>query len=217
MRRRGCTSTRSSAPAIARAATAAAENRNRTRRRPLCRCRAASLAARADRSGPPPSAPYRRHICRALSTAVLPVRFGAFMTDDELPQIVRARRTVLLRGFETGTGPRSDDRFASLAPPLEVLPASRSSSGADYLRARAAAIRPDADARRSRRSSKPCPRWSTLSTSAVRAAAFSSRSTTSSAGRMSRDIGACSPAVSASSTAPRRRRLRPMATVRVRP
>ncbi len=76
-----------------------------------------------------------------LSTAVLPVRFGAFMTDDELPQIVRARRTVLLRALKQVRG-RDQMTLRIFGPPLEVLPASRSSSGSDYLRARAAAIRP---------------------------------------------------------------------------
>ncbi len=84
-----------------------------------------------------------------LSTAVLPVRFGAFMTDDELPQIVRARRTVLLRALKQVRG-RDQMTVRIFGPPLEVLPASRPSSGSDYLRARAAAHASRADARRSR-------------------------------------------------------------------
>ena len=76
-----------------------------------------------------------------LSKAVLPVRFGAFMTDDELPQIVRARRAVLLRALKRVRG-RDQMTVRIFGPALEVLPAGRPSSGSDYLRARAAALRP---------------------------------------------------------------------------
>ncbi len=123
------------------AASAGAEDGSHTCRRPLRRSRAASHATRADRSCPPPSAPHRRGTCHALSPAVLPVRFGAYMTDDELPQIVRARRAVLLRALKHVRG-RDQMTVRIFGPALEVLPASRPSSGSDYLRARAAAMRP---------------------------------------------------------------------------
>ena len=76
-----------------------------------------------------------------LSPAVLPVRFGAYMTDDELPQIVRSRRAVLMRALKHVRG-RDQMTVRIFGPALEVLPASRPSSGSDYLRARAAAMRP---------------------------------------------------------------------------
>jgi len=76
-----------------------------------------------------------------LSTAVLPVRFGAFMSDDELPQIVGARRHVLLRALQQVRG--CDQMTVRIfGPPLQVLPAGTPASGSEYLRARAAAMRP---------------------------------------------------------------------------
>ena len=151
-----------------------------------------------------------------LSTAVLPVRFGAFMTDDELPQIVRARRTVLLRALKQVRG-RDQMTVRIFGPPLEVLPASRSSSGSDYLRARAAAIRPDADARRSRsRQSRVLGRRRSARQRFARRSSAHDRPPRPPLER--RAISA--PALQLcrrAPAAPRHRRLRPMAAVRVRP
>jgi hypothetical protein len=76
-----------------------------------------------------------------LSPAVLPVRFGAFMTGDELEKIVRARRTILLRALRQVRG-HDQMTVRIFGPPLAALPANNPSSGAEYLRARAAATRP---------------------------------------------------------------------------
>lgn len=76
-----------------------------------------------------------------LSPAVLPVRFGAFMTDDELAKILRARRTMLLRALKQVRG-RDQMTVRIFGPPLAVLPANSPGTGAEYLRARAAASRP---------------------------------------------------------------------------
>jgi len=76
-----------------------------------------------------------------LTPAVLPVRFGAFMTGDELERIVRVRRTILLRALRQLRG-RDQMTVRIFGPPLAVVRAKSPRTGAEYLRARAAATRP---------------------------------------------------------------------------
>ena len=76
-----------------------------------------------------------------LSPAVLPVRFGAFMTGDELAKILHARRSLLRRALKQVRG-RAQMTVRIFGPPLVVLPANSPRTGAEYLRARAAVTRP---------------------------------------------------------------------------
>ena len=55
-----------------------------------------------------------------LTPAVLPVRFGAFMTGDELERIVRARRTILRRALRQVRG-RDQMTVRIFGPPLAVV------------------------------------------------------------------------------------------------
>ena len=107
------------------------------------------LFAAAERLRTPPAlteAAFRRQhrivvALSRLSPAVFPVRFGAFMTDDELPQNRRARRTGAVTRAETGAR-RDQMTIRIFGPPLVVLPANPPGTGSEYLRARAAATRP---------------------------------------------------------------------------
>ena len=123
--------------------------RARLPRRKMEVVRVGGLFAAAERLASPPAltepALRRQHrivvALSGLSPAVLPVRFGAFMTADELAQIVRARRTVLLQALKRVRG-RDQMTVRIFGPPLVVLAASRPTTGSEYLRARAAATRP---------------------------------------------------------------------------
>jgi hypothetical protein len=76
-----------------------------------------------------------------LSRAVLPVRFGTFMSEADLEHIVKTRRSVLLRALEQ-VRDHQQMTVRIFGPPLPAARVGRSSTGSEYLRARAAAARP---------------------------------------------------------------------------
>jgi hypothetical protein len=73
--------------------------------------------------------------------AVLPVRFGALVDEEELVRVVRLRRGALAQALRRMRG-RSQMTVRLIGPPAPARHGARPVSGADYLRARVDAGRP---------------------------------------------------------------------------
>ncbi len=77
------------------------------------------------------------------SDAILPVRFGALLDMQELTEVVRLRRRSLARALERVRGrEQMSIRIFGPAAAARRRTARLPSSGADYLRERAASVRP---------------------------------------------------------------------------
>jgi hypothetical protein len=76
--------------------------------------------------------------------AILPVRFGTFVERDELERVVRARRDVLQEALRTVHGKAQMIVRVFMMPDSPRLPtrSRATTSGTDYLRARAALSKP---------------------------------------------------------------------------
>jgi hypothetical protein len=86
-----------------------------------------------------------------VSDAILPVRFGALVDMDELTEVIRLRRRSLAKALERVRGrEQMSIRIFGTAVGARRRPTRFPSSGADYLRDRAASARPvlSASARR---------------------------------------------------------------------